>query len=135
MSALQKVGVHPANVGDLVSYEDQANPRREGEVLEILRSTDLWTFATQYRVRWNHDGTETVSDLRQPGWRLERDCRECGQRFPWEPTADRCGSCVSYFLDADRDEMLVGLGDFDGGSDYAGAFDGHTVTSDADPGL
>lgn len=53
-----------------------------------------------------------------------------------------CGQCVGcecaslpVLTPADRDEVYVGLGDFDGGEDFGGAFDGFTVTSDADPGL
>lgn len=50
-----------------VSYEDMANPRRYGTVVECLES--VW--GVEWRVRWD-DGDETVSDLRQRGWRSER---------------------------------------------------------------
>jgi hypothetical protein len=43
-----------------VSYEDMANPRREGTIVGRVGS--------EYRVRFD-DGEETVSDLRQHGWR------------------------------------------------------------------
>jgi hypothetical protein len=46
-----------------VSYEDMANPRRDGKVIEV-RTT---TWGTQYVVRFD-DGEETYSDLRQHGW-------------------------------------------------------------------
>lgn len=52
-----------AQVGDRVSYEDAANPRRVGVVVAVLRG-----WGVEYRVRWD-DGTSTVSDLRQAGWR------------------------------------------------------------------
>lgn len=56
-------------VGQRVSYEDQANPRREGEIVGTVDGG-------QYRIRWDpcgHVGAcdcerETVSDLRQHGW-------------------------------------------------------------------
>lgn len=68
--------------GTRVSYEDMANPLREGTVAEILES--LW--GTQYRVAFD-DGTETTSDCRQRGWkvmpapagRYEVKCDECRQ--------------------------------------------------------
>ena len=62
-----------------VSYEDVANPRRHGTVVEVVpvmlvaftRSGRAMVPAgNEYLVRWD-DGTETVSDLRQHGWRSE----------------------------------------------------------------
>lgn len=61
-------------------------------------------------------------------------CMMCGR--PHEVGVDasttRCPRCGHfYYLDDDqRDEPDAGPE-----PDYGGAFDGHTVTSDADPGL
>lgn len=47
----------------IVSYEDMANPRRVGTVVEHR--------AGEFRVMWDdEDGGETWSDLRQAGWNL-----------------------------------------------------------------
>jgi hypothetical protein len=46
-----------------VSYEDMANPRRYGVVVEHR--------AGEFRVVWDGDEGETWSDLRQAGWRRE----------------------------------------------------------------
>ena len=46
-------------VGSRVSYEDAANPRREGSIIAILDD--------EYRICWD-EGGHTVSDLRQNGW-------------------------------------------------------------------
>jgi hypothetical protein len=61
-------------IGDRVSYEDMANPRRTGTVVEIVErggetpsGLPLPT-GTDYRVRFD-DRDETVSDLRQAGWK------------------------------------------------------------------
>lgn len=56
-------------VGARVSYEDVANPRKIGTVVETLPSA----WGTQYGVHWDDaaDGVLDYSDLRQAGWRLE----------------------------------------------------------------
>jgi hypothetical protein len=46
-----------------VSYEDMANPRRYGVVVEHR--------AGEFRIVWDGDDGETWSDLRQAGWRRE----------------------------------------------------------------
>lgn len=53
-------------VGNRVSYEDMANPRRCGRITERIHSR----WGTEWRVVWD-DGTETVSDLKQAGWRSD----------------------------------------------------------------
>lgn len=55
----------PVNAGTRVSYEDQANPLREGTVQAVLPSGE-------YRVEWD-EGGETTSDLRQYGWYVLAD--------------------------------------------------------------
>lgn len=61
-------------VGDRVSYEDVANPRRTGTVVEIVErggetpSGLPLPEGVEYRVRFD-DRSETVSDLRQVGWK------------------------------------------------------------------
>lgn len=57
-----------AEVGDRVSYEDMANPHKSGHVVGTV-SGGKWG-PDQFRVKWD-DGTETVSDLRQHGWKHE----------------------------------------------------------------
>lgn len=47
-----------------VAYEDQANPRREGTVVEIALA-----LGGQFVIRWD-DGGFDLSDLRQHGWSL-----------------------------------------------------------------
>lgn len=59
-------------------------------------------------------------------------CPDCGHAFEedmncTETTCPRCGRRYWLF---DDDEPAN-----DNDPDYGGAFDGHTVTSDADPGL
>lgn len=59
-------------VGTRVSYEDMANPRRVGRVMQILDD------GLNYRVLWDDartvdDFAGAVSDLRQPGWSLVAD--------------------------------------------------------------
>lgn len=51
--------------GSRVSYQDQANPRRIGEIIEIEDGD-------QYKVRWDdeEEPREAISDLRQHGWSL-----------------------------------------------------------------
>ncbi len=49
-----------------VSYEDMANPRGYGWVMEALESR----WGIEYLVRFD-DGTWVTSDLRQRGWRGE----------------------------------------------------------------
>ena len=52
-------------LNDRVTYQDMANPRREGTVTEI--KTSRW--GTEYRVTWDKaDDGFTWTDLRQPGW-------------------------------------------------------------------
>ena len=48
-------------VGTRISYTDQANPYREGTVLELI--------AGEYRVAWD-EGGEAISDCRQAGWKV-----------------------------------------------------------------
>ena len=48
-----------------ISYEDMANPKREGTIAAII--TTKW--GTQYKVNFD-DGTETISDCRQAGWKV-----------------------------------------------------------------
>lgn len=66
-------------VGSRVSYEDMANPRRDGIVEEVIQHGGVTPSGlplprfTEYRVRWDEprDGVEEVtSDLLQHGWRL-----------------------------------------------------------------
>ena len=69
-------------VGTRVSYEDMANPRREGRVVEILEHGGRTTQSglplpggTEYRVVWDdpEDADRygpTISDLRQHGWHI-----------------------------------------------------------------
>lgn len=56
----------PVNVGTRVSYEDMANPRKEGTVEAVLPSGE-------YRVQWDEGAGETTSDLRQYGWYVLAD--------------------------------------------------------------
>lgn len=53
-------------IGDRVSYEDVANPRRYGHITGGLGTT----YGYERRVTWD-DGGETWTDLRQGGWRHE----------------------------------------------------------------
>ena len=50
-------------IGTEVSYEDMANPLRNGQVSDIVTSQQ----GTQYEIIWE-DGTVDYSDLRQRGW-------------------------------------------------------------------
>lgn len=52
-----------SELGDRVSYEDAANPRRVGIVIEVIEDGPR-----QFRV-WFEGGSRTVSDLRQHGWK------------------------------------------------------------------
>lgn len=52
-------------VGTRVSYEDMANPRRQGTVCDI--ETNRW--GTQYVIAWQ-DGEVSHSDCRQHGWKV-----------------------------------------------------------------
>ena len=54
--------------GTRVSYEDMANPYREGEVVKVIASE----WITEYLVSW-YGGGETFTDLRQHGWNLLAD--------------------------------------------------------------
>lgn len=61
-------------------------------------------------------------------------CPMCGRQHEKDPEADRttCPHCGHFYYldDGYLDEPRV-----ESDPDYGGAFDGHTVTSDADPGL
>lgn len=64
--------VEGPRVGDRVSYEDMANPRRVGAVVSLRPVVILGrTIGTDYEVRWDGGG-ETISDLRQHGWKRVR---------------------------------------------------------------
>lgn len=69
------------HVGTRVSYEDAANPRREGRIAEVIQTggTTPSGFALptgdEYRVVFD-DGSETISDLRQYGWHQLADFGE-----------------------------------------------------------
>lgn len=59
-----------AHVGMRVSYEDMANPRKAGEVVDVVRSA----WGVQYAIRWDaHPAPAPLdySDCRQSGWRIE----------------------------------------------------------------
>lgn len=58
-----------AEVGERVAYEDMANPRREGVVIDWLDLDLRFGGSRQYQIRWD-DGTESVSDCKQYGWTL-----------------------------------------------------------------
>ena len=65
-----------ARVGDRVSYEDAANPKRTGTVTKDHGGhyTVVWDESDQWPVDpYDPEAryTECVSDLRQPGWRRE----------------------------------------------------------------
>lgn len=49
-----------AKVDMRVSYEDMANPRREGTIVQRV--------GDEFRICWD-DGTWSISDCRQSGWR------------------------------------------------------------------
>lgn len=51
-------------IGTEVSYEDMANPLRNGEITDI-RTSD---WGVQYEIRWE-DGSISFSDCRQAGWK------------------------------------------------------------------
>lgn len=51
-------------IGTRVSYEDMANPLREGTVIEIALA-----LGGQYVIRWD-DGSIAMSDCRQHGWKV-----------------------------------------------------------------
>lgn len=60
----------PPSIGDRVSYEDMANPRREGTIVQTMNTP----FGVQYLVEWDDRVTESLvaqvwSDLRQHGWK------------------------------------------------------------------
>jgi hypothetical protein len=56
-----------AKLGDRVSYEDRANPKRAGMVADIMVSQ----WGTQFVIAWQDaEGGLSVSDLRQYGWKL-----------------------------------------------------------------
>ncbi len=52
-----------ARKGDLVAYEDQKNPRREGVITREIHCE----WGTQFYIEYE-DGTTGVSDCRQHGW-------------------------------------------------------------------
>lgn len=86
-------------VGTRVSYEDAANPRREGRVVAIYDD------GLQYGVEWDEayrfdDVAATTSDLRQHGWYVLAD-------LPGNPF-DGAEIIASYTrTDAIRDGVLV----------------------------
>lgn len=88
-----------ARVGQRVSYEDMANPRREGVVTEALRDGE-------YAISWD-DGTETISDCRQHGWtavphyRLEAEYR--GTRPGYAVIAPDYSSLTWFVVDELRE--------------------------------
>jgi hypothetical protein len=51
-------------VGARVAYEDMANPRREGTIIEIALA-----LGGQFVIRWDN-GAIDLSDCRQAGWSL-----------------------------------------------------------------
>jgi hypothetical protein len=63
-AVLGKAEMDAPKVGERVYYEDMANPRQDGVVVEL--KTTVW--GTQYAVQFD-DGEITYSDLRQHGWK------------------------------------------------------------------
>lgn len=51
------------NVGDVVSYEDMANPKQVGMVVNFRDSQ----WGRDFEIMWE-DGTASYSDCRQHGW-------------------------------------------------------------------
>lgn len=90
-------------VGSRVSYEDMANPRREGRVSEIV--DDGRSFVVVWDDEYRFDGVEgTESDLRQHGWFLLAD-------LPGNPF-DGAEIIATYTrLDAIRDGTVVPTAD------------------------
>ena len=67
------------NVGQRVSYQDVANGRRFGTVVEELVGVDptLTPRFTEYRVVFDDDPAEVCwSDMRQAGWRPVRSLED-----------------------------------------------------------
>ena len=56
--------------GDRVSYEDMANPRKEGTIVGTKLGTRF--SSPQFQIRWD-DGSEDWSDLLQHGWEKLED--------------------------------------------------------------
>ena len=57
-------------------------------------------------------------------------CAHCGDPLPFVPTDNgpqECDDCAEWFNSTHGEDFYE--------PDYGGAFDGFTVTSDADPGL
>jgi hypothetical protein len=71
-----------AKEGDRVAYEDMANPRREGTVVEVV--SGYFGTHREYRVRWDEPWTDeagqevagTISDCRQYGWVMVEEATE-----------------------------------------------------------
>ncbi len=92
-----------AGKGDLVAYEDQKNPRREGVVVYV---NDAPIFADQ---RFGHaeftvefeDGEKTTSDLRQHGWTFVLSPEE--RKADYEAARDAVETDRAY---AAREEYL-----------------------------
>jgi hypothetical protein len=88
-----------ANIGDLVAYEDQANPRTVYRVVG-LPGSDATNYIlrgnpTDYRLHEVETEEVTWSDLRQAGWTpVEPICRI---RFGWCQTHDEADTVRHHF--------------------------------------
>ncbi len=73
----------------------------------------------------------TTVATRSAAFDTGRTCAHCGDPLPFVPSGNRpqeCDECAEW-LNSTYAEDFYQI------PDYGGAFDGFTVTSDADPGL
>jgi hypothetical protein len=86
-------------VGTRVSYEDMANPRREGVISEILMD------GREFQVEWSEGSPSScISDLRQYGWHVLAD-------LPGNPFDGADIISVYTRTDAIRDGVLIPVTD------------------------
>ena len=99
-----------AAIGDLVAYEDQANPRTVYRVARYITG-----YGVEYELVKVETGEVTFSDLRQSGWARvtpqTRTCPNCGEAWFGTPTVGDEGPDVGPDRSKCRTCMCVWLSD------------------------
>jgi hypothetical protein len=70
-----------------------------------------------------------MKTAQRDAYTIKTTCAHCGEviQYQWTNRVQECDDCAEWFNSTSGEDFHE--------PDYGGAFDGFTVTSDADPGL